>query len=376
MELFMELKRNNDIDWLRVLAMLMIFLFHCARFFDDDGWHVKNNQLNVGMSVLVNFVAQWIMPLFFILSGKSTYFSLTFRKGGQYLQERFKRLVIPLVFGIVVHIPLQVYIERVSQAQFVGSFIEFYPHYFDGFYGFGGNFAWMGLHLWYLEMLFIFSLMTLPLFIYLRKQHRFTSRVAVFFNQPGAIFLLAVPIALMELLVNLQPDGIGRRDFGGWSLAVYIIFFIYGYLITIDLNFKQTIEKHRIIALAMGVIASTIGYFLVEAGVSSREYYFAFLRGFNSWFWLVAILGFGGKYLNFSNRVLRYANEAVLPFYVLHQTIIVTIGFYIASWNASVLVKYLIISTASFAAIMVLYNLAIKRINLLRLLFGLKQLTK
>jgi len=372
----MELKRNNDIDWLRVLAMLMIFLFHCARFFDDDGWHVKNNQLNVGMSVLVNFVAQWIMPLFFILSGKSTYFSLTFRKGGQYLQERFKRLVIPLVFGIVVHIPLQVYIERVSQAQFVGSFIEFYPHYFDGFYGFGGNFAWMGLHLWYLEMLFIFSLMTLPLFIYLRKQHRFTSRVAVFFNQPGAIFLLAVPIALMELLVNLQPDGIGRRDFGGWSLAVYIIFFIYGYLITIDLNFKQTIEKHRIIALAMGVIASTIGYFLVEAGVSSREYYFAFLRGFNSWFWLVAILGFGGKYLNFSNRVLRYANEAVLPFYVLHQTIIVTIGFYIASWNASVLVKYLIISTASFAAIMVLYNLAIKRINLLRLLFGLKQLTK
>jgi hypothetical protein len=58
----------------------------------------------------------------------------------------------------------------VSHSQFAGSFIEFYPHYFDGFYAFGGNFAWMGLHSWYLEMLFIFSLITLPLFLYLRKE--------------------------------------------------------------------------------------------------------------------------------------------------------------------------------------------------------------
>jgi fucose 4-O-acetylase-like acetyltransferase len=95
-------ERQNDIDWLRVLAMLTIFLFHCARFFDHDGWHVKNNQLNLGMSVFVGFLVQWIMPIFFILSGKSTYFALTFRKGGQYIQERFRRLIVPLIFGIFV----------------------------------------------------------------------------------------------------------------------------------------------------------------------------------------------------------------------------------------------------------------------------------
>ena len=372
-------ERRHDIDWLRVLAMLSIFLFHCARFFDYDDWHVKNNQLDPVMSVFVVFMAQWIMPLFFVLSGISVYYSLSHRTRGQFVRERFKRLAIPFLFGtFVVLIPLQVYIERVSHSQFAGSFIEFYPHYFDGFYAFGGNFAWMGLHLWYLEMLFIFSLITLPLFLYLRKEamHGLISRAALFFRKPGAIFLLAIPLGIMELLVNLQPEGIGRRDFGGWSFAIYPIFFIYGYLIATDLKFKQTIESHRMIALLMGAIVFTAGYFLVESGVSSSsEYYFAFLRAFNSWFWIIAILGFGSRYLSFDNRVLKYTNEAVLPFYILHQTVIVTIGFYIASWDASIAVKYLIISISSFVMIASLYDLAIRRVNWLRFLFGMR-LTK
>ena len=81
----------------------------------------------------------------------------------------------------------------------------------------------MELHLWHLEMLFIFSLITLPLFLYLRKEavHGSISRTALFFRKPWAIFLLAIPPGIMELLVNLQPEGIGKRDFGGWSFAIY-----------------------------------------------------------------------------------------------------------------------------------------------------------
>jgi fucose 4-O-acetylase-like acetyltransferase len=155
--------RRWDIDWLRVLATLAVFLFHCARFFDNEGWHVKNNQLDFGMSIFVAIVSQWLMPLYFILSGASAYYALKTRRSGVYVWERFTRLLVPLIFGILVLIPPQVYIESVSgQSEtappFAGSFIEFYPHYFDGFYAFGGYFAWMGLHLWYLEVLFIFSL--------------------------------------------------------------------------------------------------------------------------------------------------------------------------------------------------------------------------
>ena len=96
------------------------------------------------------------------------------------------------------------------------------------------------------------------------------------------------------------------------------------------------------------------------------------LRPLISWCCIIAILGFGSKHLNFSNRVLKYGNEAVLGFYILHQTIILTIGFFITSWNANLALKYLVLSTSSFAAIVVIYELLIRRIDLFRLLFGMK----
>jgi peptidoglycan/LPS O-acetylase OafA/YrhL len=364
-------ERRYDIDWLRVLAMLMIFLFHCARFFNYEDWHVKNNQLNSGMSVFVEIVSLWIMPLFFMLSAISVFYALDYRRNRSFINERFKRLVIPLLFGIFVLVPPQVYIERESHSQFTGSFVQFFPHYFDGLYGFGGNFAWMGLHLWYLEILFIFSLLALPIFRFLKKEtmQNFISRMAVSFKNPGIIFLLALPIFFMELFVNQQPDGIGRRDFGGWSPLTYLIFFFLGYLIASNMQFRLSIERHRKIALLLGVLMTISGFFLPEENSSN---FLESLRAFNSWFWLVAILGFGSKYLNFNNGLLKYSNEAVLPFYLLHQTIIVIIGFYIASWDVGVIMKYLILSTVSFTLIIALYDLLIKRVNILRFLFGMK----
>ena len=101
-------------------------------------------------------------------------------------------------------------------------------------------------------------------------------------------------------------------------------------------------------------------------------FFFHCARSFNSWFWLVALLGFGSKYLCFNNGILKYARVAVLPFYILHQTVIVVIGYYIADWEASVMVKYLTLSTLSFVVIIAIYDLLIRRLNALRLVFGMK----
>lgn len=366
--------RRHDIDWLRVLAMLAVFLFHCARYFNNEDWHVKNGQSSVVMSVFVGVLVQWIMPLFFILSAVGSFYALSHRGNGAYVAERFKRLFIPLVFGMLVLIPPQVYIERASHSQFSGSFWQFLPHYFDGWYGFGGNFAWMGLHLWYLEVLFVFSLLALPLFRLLRKEavQRFISRASLFFEKPGAIFLLAIPLALMELLVNTQPQGWGRRDFGGWSVLTYLVFFILGYVVACEPQLQKSIQRHRIAALALGITTTIFGYFLVKAGISSREFWVAFLRAFNSWFWLTAILGFGGRYLTFNNRLLKYANEAVLPFYILHQTVIVIMGLFIIGWNISVGAKYLFLVVVSFSIIVSIYEFAVRRLSPMRFLFGMK----
>jgi hypothetical protein len=96
------------------------------------------------------------------------------------------------------------------------------------------------------------------------------------------------------------------------------------------------------------------------------------LRSVNVIAWLVAILGYGSKFLNFENGFLKYANEAVLPFYILHQTVILGIGFFVVRWNIGIGVKFLIIALSSLVLIVATYDLVIKRVNTLRFMFGMK----
>jgi glucan biosynthesis protein C len=112
-------------------------------------------------------------------------------------------------------------------------------------------------------------------------------------------------------------------------------------------------------------------YHLSEGSVA-----LAILRGLLCWAFLVAICGFAGRYLRFSNSFLKYANEAVMPFYILHQTVILTVGYYVLRLHTHLWLEYLIIATGSFAVIMALYELAIRRVNVLRLLFGMKAIRR
>jgi hypothetical protein len=253
--------RRYDVDWLRVLGMMVVFLFHCSRFFDTEGWLVKSPITSEAATQVTVFVVQWMMPLFFILSGIGIYHALCHQTWRGYLVARIKRLLIPLLFGIFVIIaPLQVYLERISYHQFTGSFWSFYIHYFEGWYGFsGGNFAWMGLHLWYLLFLFVFSLLTLPMFMYLRTD---TGRWIVqlltrFFDKPWHIFLWAIPIATAEFIACLPPIRgtiFGHEAFGGWSTLPYLTMLIIGYLLAAGRDAGRAMERHRVPALLAGIL--------------------------------------------------------------------------------------------------------------------------
>lgn len=366
-------RRFYDIDWLRVIGMMLIFSFHNARFFNEEDWHVKNAQLDFGMSVYVEVLNQFMMPLFFILSAVAMYYALKRRSEGEFLRERVNRLLVPLVLGIFTHIPLQIYIERVTHAQFTGALWQFIPHYFDGWYGFGGNFAWMGLHLWYLLMLFLFSWMLLPLFKRLRGAQEFTTRLADFFSQSVMIYLFFIPIMLMEFIAGLSPETIGRRDFGGWSPLTYLVIFILGFILATDGRYRPAIERTRFLSLTLSLVATFIGFYLVIGlEVSTYGPLFSLIRGLNTWAWLLTFLGFAIHHLNFSNDFLKYANQAVLPFYILHQTVIVVIGFFIRDWVLAVFPKYLFLASTSFIVIILLYEFIVKRIEALRFLFGMK----
>ncbi|NHJ33189.1 MAG: acyltransferase family protein, partial [Asgard group archaeon] len=196
--------RRYDIDWLRVIAIFIIFLLHVATIFDllSSYIPVRNIELSLELTLLeVTFLGLWPMPLFFILSGAATYYALGFRNSRQFVQERIRRILIPFIFGIIIIVPPQVYLENTYK--FSSTYIQFYPHYFEGLYFFGGNFSWFGHHLWYLLLLFIYSLITLPLLIRLRGEigKKIVTKLAVFFEKPGAIFLLALPIIILEMIL-------------------------------------------------------------------------------------------------------------------------------------------------------------------------------
>lgn len=371
-------ERRTDLDWLRVLAILMIFVFHTGRFFDTLDWHIKNTRQYLGATAWSTFVASWIMPLIFVVSAASTWYALRSRGGRVFLKERALRLLIPLVVGVFTHAAMQVYLERLSHRQFQGSFWAFYPRYFDGLYGAGqGNFAFHGLHLWYLLVLFVFSALFVPLLLWLRgpRGQRVYTSIGDALALPGVAYLLAIPI-IAAMLLSRDDSLLLTRAFGGWNLLDHAQFFLYGIVVATHADTRRTVEQSRWVSLGIGLLATGFllaleGRVLVLPG-AQRSLLTGVLFALSGWLWVLALLGFGGLYLRHTSALLTYANEAVLPFYVLHQSVLVAVGYVVVRWPLPDPLKFVVIGASSFVLILVLYEYLIRRVNILRVLFGMR----
>jgi peptidoglycan/LPS O-acetylase OafA/YrhL len=331
--------------------------------------------------VWAGLVITWLMPLLFLVSGASTFFAL--RKGpARFVKDRTLRLLVPLVVGIFSHLILCVYLERRTQFGFRGSFFDFLPHYFDGLYLFGGNFAWMGLHLWYLEVLFLFSLLCLPLFQWLLagSGRRLLARLGAFLALPGAVYLLALPGTLLMPL--LDPARVFfNRAWGGWGLPTYLFFFIGGLVIYSHQGVQDRIRRQRWLSLGAGF--SLLLVLAVLTGGSGEERFgtpvyalVTMLHSLSSWCWVLGILGLGMQYLTIYRPFLGYAGEAVLPFYILHQSVILAVGYFVVHWNIPDLAKFGVILIVSLAVTLAIYEFLVRRWNVMRVLFGLRPLPK
>ncbi|MBM7603665.1 hypothetical protein JOC75_001638 [Metabacillus crassostreae] len=356
--------RRYDLDWLKVIATLFVFLYHCSMYFNPFTWHVKNNQLDNGIILTISLlIGIWIMPLFFVLSGISTSYSLSKRNAKSYLLERFIRLGIPLLFGIFILSPPQVYIERLDHSQFSDSFLAFIPHYFNGFYleiGGSGNFAFVGLHLWYLLALLIFSIITMPLLL------KFQPIKQVSFYQFIFIPIAFTLVSIFSMTVNL----------GGWDLLVYLILFLVGYFFFSSNSILRLIQQKLSYLLIITIISLSTYIIWFHLGVpekSNNSYFiFVFLSVISSWNLILSFYYLTFKYLSFTNTTLKYCSEAAMPFYVLHQPIIVLIGFMIKDLQWPILIKFPVLIFVSFILIGTIYHFVIRHFNVLRILFGMK----
>ncbi len=371
-------QRRHDLDWLRVLAFAAVFFYHSGRFFDESWWHIKNSTTSPLVDALKAIFDLWGMPLIFVISGASIFFAL--RPGGaaRFLRDRVWRLLVPLAFGILVLGPPQVYLTRLTHGEFQGNFLEFLPLYFQDWRIWGGNFAWSGVHLWYLEDLFLFTLALLPLFAALKSQfgRRITEALGRLSARPGVIFLWALPLALQVILVD--PLGVVRPALSEdlTRLLVFPPFLVYGFLVFSEGRIQQAIIRQRRIALALALALTLAASVIADAmGEHPTFLLFALVTipvSLLIWSSILAILGYGMRYLTARHRLLTYANEAVLPFYILHQPVILIIGYFIIPLPLSILAKYLIIASTAFGITLGLYEFGIRRVNPVRRVFGLK----
>jgi glucan biosynthesis protein C len=371
-------ERRNDIDWMRILAVLLLIPFHTARIFDIfEPFFVKNAELSVWLSYLVIFfLSKWQMQLLFLLAGASTWYALRRRSGGQYIGERLKRLLVPFIFGTLVIVPPQMYFALLHRSNAPASYLAYYPHFFElnldvpDYFGIG--FTWA--HLWFILNLFVISLIALPLFLSLKTRggQRITAGVGAFLERGPAIFLLALPLPFVSFLL---PEVDGKPFF------IYLLVFIYGFVLMTHAGYQRALDRNKCLALVLALVCTAIIGAVDLSGVqfaddSPGDVLLLFVASVNLWFWLMAILGLGHRYLNADSRVLRYARDASYPFYILHQTVIVAIGFYVVGWAAGVLPKYLLIAVCSLVVSIGLYDLVVRRTNVTRFLFGMKPLPR
>ncbi|NLW46820.1 MAG: acyltransferase, partial [Firmicutes bacterium] len=194
--------RRYDIDWLRVLAVLLLIPFHSLLIFvlsPHSIVYIKDTVNCNFFNQVAGVIHQFHMPILFVVSGISTCFALNFRSGNQYLKERVFRLLIPTVFGIAVLIPPMTYITRIARGEvipFLAHLRGFFSLNLNDLTGIYGTFT--PAHLWFILFLFVFSLIGLPLFLLLRRKPAevFQKALARFFSLRCTLFLLAFPIAL------------------------------------------------------------------------------------------------------------------------------------------------------------------------------------
>lgn len=366
--------RQYYLDWLRVLSIFLVFVYHSLRIFGNEGFHINNATTYAAVDNLGVVLTSLGMPLIFLVAGASAYFSLNRYTPGRYIKDRALRLLVPFAAGLLTHIPILVYLERVNHGQFSGSYFNFLPHYFDGLYGFGGNFAWMGLHLWFLLMLFVYTLVSLPFLMGLRRG-RVLDQTGQLLAKPGMIYLLVAPI--VALSVRLHPDTLGIRVFGGWNVFNYLLFLLYGFILVSHHSLRERIERDRWVSLVAALILLVSGAAIWSGGGwpaygTLRYPLFFTVQSVGAWCGLLAIWGFSIRHLNFGTLGLYLANEAVLPFYVLHQTVLIIIGYFVVQWAIPDWLKFAVIFAGSLGVIIGVYWFLIRPYNPMRFLFGLR----
>jgi peptidoglycan/LPS O-acetylase OafA/YrhL len=384
-------ERRPDIDALRVGATYLLFVFHVAKVFDPAPfYHIRNDQVSGVFYILAGFISLWHMPLFFLLAGWSAHASLSSRGAGGFARERVRRLLVPLIAGCILFGPLFKYCElrsgldlnysglRVSAAlqqqllaitghrfdllpPFHESFVSFLPTFFTRL----ERFTWG--HLWFIAYLFTLSLAWLPIL-------RLIGRARVRTTQPATVWLYSplILLALIQLTLRGRWPGIYNL-YNDWAnVAFYSVFFVAGFVIAANRALEERCVTERWRALGIAVLAM-LTELMGALGLVKAPWILLVASALAAWCFNLAALGFAATWLRRPWRHSAYFTESAFPIYILHQPVIVAIGFWLVRLPIGIFPKFVLLLTASVIGTMFVYEV-LRRLQPARLLLGMKPL--
>jgi len=376
--------RRYDLDWVRIGAFMLLILYHVGMYYVTWDWHVKSPHASHDIEPLMMLTSPWRLSLLFLVSGVATGYLLARQGAGHFLGQRSTRLLIPLVFGMLVIVPPQSYLEVVEKLRYAGGFAEFYRLYISGFHGFcrGGdclimptwNHLWFVAYLWvYTALLYAAVRLAPPVIPWLR-------RIAE--KRLSGLGVLLWPIAyLVAIRLSLAPRFPATHALvGDWyNHAMYFGVFLLGFSLAGARTAWGALERTRWLTLGLAVVgwAFLVAYFGAysdDAAIPpmALRLFQRGVYGAEQWLAIAAVVGFAHRHLTHDSAARRYLTTAIFPVYILHQTVIVVVAHALKPSNLYPPVEGVVLVLVTVATCFLGYE-AIRRVRLLRPLFGLER---
>jgi peptidoglycan/LPS O-acetylase OafA/YrhL len=379
--------RRYDLDWLRIIAFGLLILYHVGMFYVTWDWHVKSSRASEAIEPLMMLSSPWRLTLLFLISGAATRFMADKMSAGRLTLNRMGRLWPPLLLAVFVIVPPQVYYEIVEAvaamppeqaAQYTGAVDNFWIKYVTA----SGN--WCDAegcltvptynHMWFVAYLILYTLALIPLLPLLRRAPRVLGVVI-----SGAGFILVPWLFMFALRVTLFPIFGESHDFReDWYLhALYFATFLFGFAIAKHQPFFDRAAAWRwpALMLALGCWAALQAYYGGFSEDAPPPEWLRFLaRGLRegqAWCTIVAAIGFAHRYLRHADGPMRrLLTQAIFPFYLIHQTIIVVAGHYLDALRLPLAAEAALLLGATVLGCWLFYELG-ARVRPLRVWVGL-----
>ena len=373
--------RRYDLDWLRIIAFGLLIFYHIGMFYVTWDWHVKSDHASSLIEPLMHLVNPWRLDLLFFISGVATVFLAGKMTAMQLAGSRFTRLFWPLLFGMLVIVPPQSYYEIVSDLHFSGGYLDFYGKYLTAYKDWCDHNGCLTVptwnHLWYVAYLLAYSLIFAVLWPLLK---RLPLQWAT--HLPAPVYF-AIPIALYWFAqAYLQPRFEDTHAFvGDWTVHAHSFgFFLMGAAVAKFDRLFDIARASRWLSLVIGLIAYAavswlrMAYYGGYLPLPKEAAWIigTFAESCQAVFMIMALLGFARQHLSDVDTPLRRTlTEAIFPFYIVHQTIIVVAAYNLNRLHMPVALEATLLVLITAGGCWLSYVI-VRRIPLLRPFFGLK----